>query len=56
MAIFDSNAISEEEVITKFQQIYFNEYKERREDRLREIEILTSINWNDDDSISFIDD
>ncbi len=56
LTLFESNTISEEEVISKFQRKYFDEYKERRDDRLREIEILKCINWNDDDSISFIDD
>ena len=48
--------IYDEQFILRFWRDYFNRYRERKQDRLREIEILKSINWNDDDDIDFIDD
>ena len=48
--------IYDEQFILRFWRDYFNKYKEHRQDRLREIEILKSINWNDNDDIDFIDD
>jgi hypothetical protein len=48
------NQLVEEEFILEFQKQYSQNYQEKRQERLREIEILKSINWNDDDSISFI--